>query len=94
MKQPHGEGSADYWLGGLRGYDEIEKELRNRVGNGKGTSHDATLLLDALKTAEEKLKCVNQALKEPIPGTSEDFAAWLYSTLPFLSEGDDLENET
>lgn len=88
-----GEGLADYWMGGLRVYDEIDKELRNRVDKGKGTPQDAILLLNALKTAEEKLNYVNQALNEPIPGTSEEFAAWLHSILPFLNEGDDVEHD-
>ncbi|MGG3307470.1 hypothetical protein ABER23_08580 [Paenibacillus lautus] len=81
-----GENYADFWASGLTLYGPIDNDLRERVGTGQGTPVDADRLLKALNLAEKQLEYVKEALQERIPGTSDDLAAWLYSTLPFLDE--------
>lgn len=81
-----GENYADFWANALMLYGPFDNDLRERVENRQGTAIDADRLLQALNITEMQLKFVKEALQERIPGTSDDLAAWLYSTLPFLDE--------
>ncbi|WP_208652571.1 hypothetical protein [Paenibacillus lautus] len=83
-----GEKYADYYDNALMLYGPIDNDLRERVENGQGTPIDADRLMQALDIAEMQLDFVKEALRERIPGTSDDLAAWLYSTLPFLDDED------